>query len=75
MPVNEREDQFEAFLVTHSDFFSDNDYKGAPVSKGTEVDQQSTKVFPTSPFEPIFPEDITVRATAKRKKKKSFWTR
>ena len=68
MPLNEGEDQFEAFLVTHSKKFSDNDYKRTTASKGTELDQKSIKVLPNSPFEPIFPEGMIVRATAKGKK-------
>ena len=92
MLVNEGEDQFEVFLATHSDTFSDNEQDGsallqvdlnsqspdddpalmyknndkrAGARKGTEVDQQSTKVLPTSLREPIFPEGMIVRATTK----------
>ena len=42
-----------------------NNDKRAGARKGTEVDQQSTKVLPTSLREPIFPEGMTVRATTK----------
>ena len=43
--------------------------KGKTASKGSEVDQQSTKVLSTSPFKPIYPEGSTVRALQKGEKK------
>ena len=101
MLVNEGKIQFEVFLATHSEKFSDNEYHGpvdlsnqihdddsAPTSKhkcsphtiyddkrktaskGTEINQQSTKVPSTSPFQPTFSEGTTVRLTVKGKKRK-----
>ena len=46
--------------------------KGETASKGSEVDQRSTKVLSTSPSQPIYPEGTTVRSLCKGKKKISI---
>ena len=52
MPLNEGEDQFEVFLVKHSETFSDNDYKVTTSIKGLEVDQHLPKFSPSHLLNP-----------------------
>ena len=67
---NQTHDDDPALMNKHEGGTSNlqND-KGKTASKGSEVDQQSTKVLSTSPFKPIYPEGSTVRALHKGKKK------